>query len=94
MSHLPNHPGATLVRVEANDTRILRQRPIKFANHRTVAEVDAGQLISRANDIFIPIAAAPSAGEGGRPAAPAPCGGSLANVSRPGADVSLSHEEA
>lgn len=41
---------------------------------------------------FIPIAAAPSAGEGGRPAMVA--GGSLANVSRSGADVSLSHEDA
>jgi len=73
-------PGATLIRTNPDGTRIWRQRPINFANHRTVAEVDAGQLVSRTNDIFIPIAAAPSAGEGGRPAA-TPCGGSLANVS-------------
>lgn len=89
MSHqLPNHPGAILVRVNADDTRTWRQRPINFANHRTVAEVDAGQLVSRTNDIFIPIAAAPSDGEGGRPAASAPCGGSLANVSN------FDHEDA
>jgi hypothetical protein len=44
MNHLPNHPGATLVRVNADGTRVWRQRPIDFANHRTVAEVDADRL--------------------------------------------------
>lgn len=73
-------PGAKLIRY-VHGVRVWRQRPIDhlFANHRTVAEVDAGQLVSAKNAIFIPIAAAPSAGEGGRPAMVA--GGSLANVS-------------
>ena len=72
-------PFVYFVRTERDGTRHWRQRQIDFANHRTVAEVDAGQLVSRSNAIFIPIAAAPSAGEGGRPAVVA--GGSLANVS-------------
>lgn len=44
-----------------------------------IAECDGCTVVEPLQ--FIPIAAAPSAGEGGRPAASAPCGGSLANVS-------------
>jgi hypothetical protein len=38
--HLPNHPGATLLRTTADGARIWRQRPLDFSGHRTVAEVD------------------------------------------------------
>lgn len=48
-------PGITLTKRTGN-TRVWRQRPIAhlFANHRTVAEVDAVQLVSGRNAIFVP----------------------------------------
>ncbi|WP_313326275.1 hypothetical protein [Sphingobium yanoikuyae] len=65
-------PGAKLVRVTGN-TRVWRQRPIAhlFANHRTVAEVDAGQLVSNSNAIFNPVGSQPQDGAEGRPPSPA-----------------------
>ncbi|WP_303758377.1 hypothetical protein [Sphingobium yanoikuyae] len=65
-------PGAKLVRVTGN-TRVWRQRPIAhlFANHRTVAEVDAGQLVSGRNAIFNPVGSQPQDGAEGRSPSPA-----------------------
>lgn len=56
-------PGAKLVRVTGN-IRVWRQRPIAhlFANHRTVAEVDAGQLVGGSNAIFNPVGSQPQDG--------------------------------
>jgi hypothetical protein len=82
-NHLPNHPGATLVRFNADGTRVWRQRPIDFANYRTVAEVDAGQLVSRTNANFLPMSA------GSQPQASA---GRKVDSRSPGADVfNLNH---
>jgi len=49
--HLPNHPGATLIRTTADGTRVWRQRPIDFSGHRTVAEVDGDVSISHAEGL-------------------------------------------
>ncbi|ATP19775.1 hypothetical protein [Sphingobium yanoikuyae] len=59
-------PGAKLIRVTGN-TRVWRQRPIAhmFANHRTVADVDAGQLVSGRNAIFNPVGSQPQDGAEG-----------------------------
>lgn len=65
-------PGAKLIRVTGN-TRLWRQRPIAhlFANHRTVAEVDAGQLVSGRNAISNPVGSQPQDGAEGRSLSPA-----------------------
>lgn len=56
-------PGIKLIRVTGN-IRVWRQRPIAhpFANHRTVAEVDAGRLVSGRNAIFNPVGSQPQDG--------------------------------
>jgi hypothetical protein len=56
-------PGITLFK-RAGNTRVWRQRPIAhlFANHRTVAEVDAGQLVSGRNAISNPVGSQPQDG--------------------------------
>lgn len=56
-------PGITLIKRTGN-TRVWRQRPIAhlFANHRTVAEVDAGQLVGGSNAIFNPVGSQPQDG--------------------------------
>lgn len=56
-------PGITLIKRTGN-TRVWRQRPIAhlFANHRTVAEVDAGQLVSGRNAFFVPVGSQPQDG--------------------------------
>ncbi|MDG2513477.1 hypothetical protein P7B04_12295 [Sphingobium yanoikuyae] len=56
-------PGITLIKRTGN-TRVWRQRPIAhlFANHRTVAEVDAGQLVSGRNAISNPVGSQPQDG--------------------------------
>lgn len=65
-------PGITLIKRTGN-TRVWRQRPIAhlFANHRTVAEVDAGQLVSGRNAIFNPVGSQPQDGAEGRSLSPA-----------------------
>lgn len=65
-------PGITLIKRTGN-TRVWRQRPIAhlFANHRTVAEVDAGQLVSCRNAIFNPVGSQPQDGAEGRSLSPA-----------------------
>ncbi|WP_367347557.1 hypothetical protein [Sphingobium yanoikuyae] len=74
---MPHHltdrfPGVKLV-TRTGDTRLWRQRPIAhlFANRRTVAEVDVGQLVSGRNAIFNPGGSQPQDGAEGRSLSPA-----------------------